>query len=290
MPERLVLRQKDGVQIVADMDGPQDGPPIVLAHGGGQTRHSWSGAFRRLAEAGYRVINYDARGHGESDWSPNNRYPIQDRWGDMEMVLSAVGEPAAIIGASMGGGSALYGVSRGYRPAALVLVDIAPNSERAGMQRVRNFMESGLNGFASLEEAADAVAAYNTSRPRPDDVSGLKRNLRQESDGRWYWHWDPGMVQLDIDAERSIMEATLSGLRAAEGMPVALVRGLSSDVVTNQTVGHFRRDFPALRILEVEGAGHMVAGDRNDAFNEAVLGFLAEHMPVTDGGANGHGG
>ena len=149
------------------------------------------------------------------------------------------------------------------------------------MQRVRSFMESGLGGFASLEDAADAVAAYNTARPRPDDVSGLKRNLRLKADGRWYWHWDPGMVQLDIDAERTIMDATMRGLRAAAGLPVALVRGLGSDVVSERTAAEFQASFPGLEVLEVEGAGHMVAGDRNDAFNEAVLGFLADHLPST---------
>lgn len=280
MPEKRVLVQKDGVRIVADVAGPEGAPAVVLAHGGGQTRHSWSGAFRTLAERGYRVINYDARGHGESDWAPGNRYPVQDRWGDMRMVLEACEGPAAIIGASMGGGTALYGISQGYVPQALMLVDIAPKSERSGMQRVRDFMESGLDGFGSIEEAADAVAAYNTSRPRPSDLSGLRRNLRQQLDGRWYWHWDPGMVQLDIDAEREIMEETLRGLKAARGLPVALVRGLQSDVVSERAAKEFAEDFPSLEVIDVEGAGHMVAGDRNDAFNAAVLRFLGAHVPL----------
>tara|TARA_R110000764_G_scaffold83328_5_gene163927 strand:+ start:26121 stop:26477 length:357 start_codon:yes stop_codon:yes gene_type:complete len=117
----------------------------------------------------------------------------------MRNVVSHATTPVAIVGASMGGGTALYGISEEFGSAALDLVDIAPESERSGMQRVRDFMESGLGGFASLDEAADAVAAYNTARPRPKDVSGLMRNLRRRSNGRWYWHWDPGMVDLDID-------------------------------------------------------------------------------------------
>ena len=282
MTERCEFIADDGVRLVADIAGPGDAPTIILAHGGGQTRHSWSKAFDRLAAQGYRVINFDARGHGESDWSVDNRYPLKRRWRDMEGLVSVQGTPVSIVGASMGGGTALYGLTQTFRPRALVLVDIAPNSERAGIQRVRDFMASGLGGFASLEEAADAVAAYNPARPRPHDTSGLRRNLRLRGDGRWYWHWDPGMVEIDIDEERAKMAHTFDGLQAAGDVPVLLVRGLESDVVTDRTVSDFRARIPHIEIADVRGAGHMVAGDRNDAFNEAILGFLARHMPASD--------
>ncbi len=274
----------DGVRLSADIDGPESGPTIVLAHGGGQTRHSWSGAFRKLAASGYRVVNFDARGHGESDWSQDNRYPLHRRWSDMETIVSEVAHnrPVAVVGASMGGGSALYGVSAGFRPAALILVDIAPNSERAGMQRVVDFMSSGLAGFASLDDAADAVAAYNPERPRPENTSGLKRNMRQAGDGRWYWHWDPGMIDVDLDEERARMAETFAGLKAAKDLPVLLVRGLKSDVVTDRTVEEFRSRIPTIEVADVGGAGHMVAGDKNDAFNAAILEFLARHLPKPD--------
>ncbi len=272
----------DGVRLVADVAGPQDAPVIILSHGGGQTRHSWSRAFQRLAEAGYRVINFDSRGHGQSDWSTDNRYPVERRWADMKEIIDdavAPSTPVAIVGASMGGGTALFGTSQGFRPNALILVDITPNSERAGMTRVRDFMASGLCGFATLEDAATAVAAYNTERPRPKDVSGLKRNLRQRDDGRWYWHWDPGMVEVDIDHERAVMAKTMDGLYAARNVPILLVRGIKSDVVTDRTVAEFQARIPHLSMVDVSGAGHMVAGDRNDHFNDATISFLAKHMP-----------
>ncbi|MBR9835173.1 MAG: alpha/beta fold hydrolase, partial [Alphaproteobacteria bacterium] len=75
--ERQEFIAADGVCLVADVAGPLCGPTIILAHGGGQTRHSWSHAFQRFAREGYRVINFDARGHGESGWSPDNRYPLE---------------------------------------------------------------------------------------------------------------------------------------------------------------------------------------------------------------------
>ncbi|WP_084421475.1 alpha/beta fold hydrolase [Henriciella litoralis] len=279
MSERREFIADDGVGLVADIAGPSDGPTILLAHGGGQTRHSWSHAVSLLAGAGYCVINLDARGHGESGWSPDNRYPLERRWSDMAGVIAEQTGPIGVVGASMGGGTALFGLTHSYRPNALVLVDIAPNSERAGMQRVRDFMASGVNGFASLEEAAAAIAAYNPSRKRPASVSGLKRKLRQRDNGRWYWHWDPGMLEIDIDEERAKMAETFDALKSATSVPVLLVRGLESDVVTERTVDEFKARIPDIEVADVSGAGHMVAGDRNDAFNDAVLGFLRRHMP-----------
>jgi pimeloyl-ACP methyl ester carboxylesterase len=268
----------DGVNIVADVMGDPECPTIILAHGGGQTRFSWSGAMHHLAGAGFRVINYDARGHGQSDWSPDGKYPIDRRWADLSLITNSVREPLAVVGASMGGISALHGVSRGFRPNALVLVDISPNPDRAGMQRVRDFMASGLGGFATLQDAADAVAAYNPEREQPGKVDGLRKNLRQREDGRWYWHWDPEMVRLDIEQEHRAVLATMDGLRAAGDLPVLLVRGLQSDVVTDDALTEFKVRFPKLEAVEISGAGHMVAGDKNDVFNGAVVEFLSRKL------------
>ena len=269
----------DGVTIVADVAGPENGPGVILAHGGGQTRFSWSAAANSLASAGYRTISYDARGHGESNWSPDNRYPIGRRWKDMEEIFRQVPGPCAVVGASMGAGSILYGVQQGFRPAAAVLVDMVPNAERAGMERVRSFMASGTKGFGSLEEVADAVAAYNPDRPRPSDTSGLLKNLRQREDSRYYWHWDPGMLDIDIETEHATLSSTLKVLKELPGLPLLLVRGMSSDVVPEGAARAFRREVPWAEVCDIDQAGHMVAGDRNDVFQEAVISFLGRQLP-----------
>ena len=65
-----------------------------------------------------------------------------------------------------------------------------------------------------------------------------------------------------------------------EGLPVLLVRGLKSDVVSDAGVAAFRALLPALEVADVGGAGHMVAGDRNDAFNASVIAFLMRHLAL----------
>jgi len=272
------IAASDGLTLAADVEGPADAPVVVLLHGGGQTRHSWAGAMAALVARGYRVISYDARGHGDSDWSGAGAYHLDDRAADLEAVVRALDVPFALVGASLGGATAIQAVARGLKPAVLVLVDIVPDPEPQGVDRIVSFMRGHPNGFATLEEAVDAVAAYNPDRPRPSDLSGLMRNLRQRPDGRLGWHWDPRIVADEPRVHHAEVRRSAEAL-ALTDVPVLLVRGLRSDVVSPAGVAGFKAIMPRLEIADVAEAGHMVAGDRNDAFNAAILDFLGRLMP-----------
>lgn len=268
------------LELVADVGGAIDAPTVVLLHGGGQTRHSWSGAMTAMIAGGYRVINYDARGHGDSDWASDGAYELHDRAGDLRSVLVDARGPIAVVGASLGGATAIKAIAEGMRPAALVLVDIVPHPGAAGIDRIVTFMRRNPDGFASLEEAADAVAAYNPSRRRPRNMSGLMRNLRIDAQQRYRWHWDPRIVASDPRHHHAVVQRASEEMAGVENLHVLLVRGLQSDVVTDESVDQFRRLLPHLEVADVAGASHMVAGDRNDAFNASVLAFLGRVMPV----------
>lgn len=282
MTTRKIFRSADGVELVADTGGPDGAPAVVLMHGGGQTRHSWSGAMRALIAQGYQVINFDARGHGESGWSPSKAYSLDDRAGDAEAVVAELDVPYALVGASMGGGTAIHAAATRLKPAAVVLVDIVPQVETAGVTRIRDFMHGNPDGFASLEEAADAVASYYPERPRPKNPEGLMKNLRLREDGRLHWHWDPGMFNPDMPENfHATMVRSADIIGRDPTLPVLVVRGLMSDVVSDEGIAAFRKQVPHMEVADVAGAGHMVAGDRNDAFNAAVLTFLERHMPAS---------
>lgn len=282
--QKKIYRTHDGIELVADVAGPVGRPTVVLMHGGGQTRRSWSGGQQALAKAGYHVINFDGRGHGESDWSPDGTYSLKLRARDLESVLKDAATPVALVGASMGGATALVAVGEGITPspAALVMVDIVPRPDPVGTDKVATFMQANPDGFATLDEAADAVAAYNPHRERPKDVSGLRRNLRQGDDGRLYWHWDPRMLQNEATTDPDIFAQTLNAHAMKVTIPTLLVRGMESDVVSEEGVNEFRSLLPSLETFDVMGAGHMVAGDKNDAFNAGVIQFLRRHMPPED--------
>jgi pimeloyl-ACP methyl ester carboxylesterase len=264
-----------GVKLTADIGGDPSARAVILLPGGGQTRHSWSGAMRSLLARGYHTINLDARGHGDSEWATDGDYSLDTLAGDLECVIKTLHAPPALVGASLGGATSL--LLAGMKPhlsAALVLVDIVPQIDLHGADRVRGFMRSGLGGFARLEEAADAVAAYNPLRPRPTSHAGLMKNLRRRADGRLYWHWDPRFLGKTQSAEPPMFTERLNLAARRVRVPTLLVRGMKSDIVTDAGVADFRQHLAQLEVLDVKDAGHMVAGDKNDAFNAGVLKFL----------------
>jgi pimeloyl-ACP methyl ester carboxylesterase len=275
-----------GLTLAADAYGPDDGPPVVLLHGGGQTRHAWDGTARLLGAKGWRATTVDLRGHGDSDWSATGDYGLDDFAADVRAVAAAQARPPTLIGASLGGISSLVAIADAPDPDAvasgLVLVDVAPRLETVGITRIADFMLGHLDGFASLDEVADAVAAYNPHRPRPTDLSGLRKNVRLRDDGRWYWHWDPQFLQGGrTDEPRSFTnEDRLEAAARALRLPTLLVRGRQSDVLSEEGARRLLTLTPHARYVDVGDAGHMVAGDRNDAFNDAVVAFLRDELPA----------
>lgn len=269
-----------GVTLAAEVGGDRAAIPVILMHGGGQTHHSWGTAARDLVEGGFHVISLDLRGHGESDWSPQGDYSIDAFAADLAAVASTLSSPPALVGASLGGATSLIAVGEGKLAArALVLVDVVPKLEREGAERIGEFMGANPHGFANLDEVADAVSRYISHRPRPSNIEGLRRNVRLREDGRLYWHWDPKVIG-NIGRREAPIEFRNRLALAAEQVrvPALLVRGKLSEVVSDDGVEDLRRRIPHVEFVDVAGAGHMVAGDDNDAFNSAVESFLARLM------------
>lgn len=275
-PERRIFLGA-GVNLAADVVGDPAGQPVLLMHGGGQTRHSWSAATVELGRRGYYAVSIDLRGHGESDWAPDGVYEISRYRDDVYRLLEALPAPPVMVGASLGGITALLAIGESSEPiaAGLVLVDITPRIEPEGVRRIHDFMTAHLDGFATLEEVADAVATYNPNRPRPRSLNGLMKNLR-ERDGRFYWHWDPAML-VRPHIERLDHSDRLDRATASITVPTMLLKGSESDIVSDETVAHMRQIMPDADYIDISGAGHMVAGDRNDAFNSAIFSFLKKH-------------
>jgi peroxiredoxin len=284
-PETFSTRGTGGVRIVADRLGDPQARAVVFLHGGGQTRRSWAKAAAAVANRGWQAVTIDLRGHGESDWSSEGDYRVVSFAADVQEVLRTLPPQPVLVGASLGGFTSmlLEGELAPGTAGAVVLVDIVPDMEQSGATRIHSFMADRVeSGFASLEEVADAIAEYNPHRPRPTDLDGLTTNLRRRGD-RWYWHWDPQFISgtapfppfevTDADRMHTAVDAILRN-----GVPMLLIRGQVSDLVSQERADEFLARFPQVEFTDVRGAGHMVAGDRNDIFAEAVLNFLARHV------------
>ncbi len=268
-----------GLPIVADAAGVSGAPPAILLHGGGQTRGSWRETIDVMAELGFRTYAPDARGHGESGRSPDRRYPIGLFADDLRAIVASVtrDRPPVLIGASLGGITSLLAAGEGGPKVAraLVLVDVAVTTNPYGVKQIHDFMRANPEGFASIDEAAEAVARYATDRPRPRSNAGLERNLRLR-DGRWFWHWDPAFLDTFHPTQMAARDRLRDAARALR-VPVLLIHAANSNVVTPDEVAELQDLVPQVEYVRVEGAGHMVVGDRNSDFNRAILDFLARH-------------
>ena len=218
--QHTVVVARDGVRLVADRGGRVDAPAVILLHGGGQTRHSWSHAVDRLLAEGFQIINYDARGHGESDWSPEGAYQLADRAADLDAIVGNLEVPFILVGASLGGATSIVAIDRGLRPAGLVLVDIVPEPDPRGIERIISFMQGHPEGFSTVDEAVAAVAAYNPERKAPPDGSGLMKNLRKGDDGRLRWHWDPRIIADPPSHHHGVVQGAAKTLATLPDLPV----------------------------------------------------------------------
>jgi pimeloyl-ACP methyl ester carboxylesterase len=269
-----------GVRIAGDSWGDPNGPLVLLQHGGGQTRHAWKGAGETLGAAGYRAVAFDARGHGDSDWAPDGLYGQDVMVEDLKCVIAALGKRRPVlVGASMGGGTSLVAIGEDHVDAtALVMVDIAPRIEVEGVDKIQAFMSQKPEGFSSLEEVAEAIGNYQPHRKRPRTLDGLAKNVRLGADGKYRWHWDPRFRPAKRDLEKRYARLVACAKNLA--LPTLLVRGGVSDVLSEEGAQEFLRLCPQAEYVNVTGAAHMVAGDRNDIFGNAVIEFLSRAVPV----------
>jgi len=273
--EELEFKLSNGMRLAAHAFGDPKSPTVLLSHGGGQTRHSWGNTAKALANKGWYAVAYDHRGHGDSQWSDDGSYHI-DLFAEDQRELAAHFDRPVLVGASLGGISAM--IAQGETPdevfRAVVLVDIVPRMNPEGAMNIVRFMGANMEeGFASLEEAADIIAEY-TGRPRRKDVSGLRKNLRQGDDGRYRWHWDPRFVRQRSSSEKLARSDRLVDATRKLTMPLLLIRGQMSDLVTPELAAEFLEIAPHAEYVDVKDAQHMVAGDKNDIFSQAVEDFL----------------
>ena len=273
----MEFKLRSGLSIAASSWGSESDPLVILMHGGGQTRHAWGNTGEVLGLSGFHVLAIDLRGHGDSDWHPDEDYSIDAYKSDLVSILNQLGKSASIVGASLGGMVAfsLAGdLDNGELVNALVMVDIGLYPNEKGSDQIINFMQSGNKGFASLEEASEAISGYLPHRKKPKDNNGLEKNLRLKEDGRYYWHWDPKFIKGRTIKKEIDQKAINKKVAKNINVPTLLIRGALSNVVTQDEVDDFLLALPHAEFEEIEKASHMIAGDRNDIFAASAIDFL----------------
>src|SRR5690606_39272403 len=174
--------------------------------------------------------------------------------GDVEGVVAYVGGPVVLVGASLGGLiSILYAARHPDRVRAVVLIDVVPENNPVGVERIRRFLASSPEGFANFDEVVDAVAAYRPHLARPEDTSGLWHNLRKSPSGRLVWHWDRRFLLRDDKPWTHGRHGQLAEAARRLRQPTLLLVGGDSDVVDEAAVSRFRELLPTAIVRTVPG-------------------------------------
>lgn len=271
------LPSTDGLRLCVETAHPAGDPALLFAHGFGQTRGAWEAAARAMAAQGCRCTSFDSRGHGQSQWAGNGEYHLEQFADDLTLLARAQPQPPVLVGASMGGllGLVVAGEVRPSPFSALVLVDITPRWETAGVERILAFMQAHPDGFADYAEAAEQIAGYLPQRRERKSEQQLRPLLRECDDGRLRWHWDPALLR-DVVRESERYQPRLMAAAANVDVPVLLISGARSDVVSRDTVAEFMQLVPHAQHVELAAATHMLAGDANDAFTREIASFVGQ--------------
>ena len=283
--ETVAFQGRDSVALIgerrfAEKNGPAR-PAVLLAHGFGQTRQSWSQTQSRLARAGHDSLSWDMRGHGDSGRNPAaSRYDARQFLEDVIAAAELLPDAPVLVGASMGGLTGLMAQAQKKLFSALVLVDVTPRWEAAGVQRIQAFMTAHPQGFDSFEHAAETISTYLPHRRERKTPAQLASLLRSDPEsGQLRWHWDPRMLGEFVDGSEHLQDM-ISEAAASIDIPMLLISGGRSDLVSEQTVAHFLELAPQARHVQLPQATHMLAGDDNDAFIDTLLQFLSAQFPA----------
>lgn len=245
--------------------GPNSGlSPLVLLHGGGANAHWWDALAERWATR-RRVIAFDFRGHGDSD------YPDEHRVGafsdDLEAIIQWIGrEDVVLIGHSLGAAVALDHASRFPKTEGLILVDLARGTGQAPRRRARLALsfrrtyrsrEEAIARFQFLPESSHATESVRTYVAR--------HSVKEETDGRFGYKFDPAWFGLPSKSRPDLTTLTT---------PTLLLRGSESALLSREAADAFIDELVDGRWIEIADSGHHILIDQPEALFAAVQSFL----------------
>ncbi|PYN18326.1 MAG: alpha/beta hydrolase [Candidatus Rokuibacteriota bacterium] len=257
--------------------GTRGRAPMLFLHGGGLNVHTWD-----LVCAALRLERHclalDQRGHGDSEWSPEMDYAIESHAADLDAFVDTAGlDRFVLVGMSLGGATSLaWAGAHSRRLAALVLVDVGPETRQAGRAKIAAFT-SEATPLDSVEDFVNRALAFNPRRNATLLRRSLLHNLRQMPDGKWMWKYDQRHRGRALDPAATERRRELLWSAAAKvTCPTLVVRGAESDVFHDEDAERLARALPDGRWVKVERAGHTVQGDNPAGLLIALRKFLSE--------------
>jgi esterase len=257
------------------LDWGGNGRPILFLHGGGLNAHTWD-VVALMLRSRYRCIALDQRGHGDSEWSPSIDYGVDTQVRDVEGFVEALGlDNPLLVGQSMGGLNSMgYAVRHSDRMKGLVVVDVGPEINAGGVQRIREF--ASTPELDSPDAFLDRAVQFNPLRDPTVLRRSLFYNLRQLPNGKWALKHDQRRSSEEASRISTAQRERLAGEVVKIACPTLIVRGALSEVLTDAAAERFAKSLKKARWVRIEKAGHNVQGDNPRGLLDAMRPFLQE--------------
>ncbi|HEX3409853.1 MAG TPA: alpha/beta hydrolase [Candidatus Binataceae bacterium] len=252
-------------------------PPLICIHGLSGNAHNFDGLAPHLT-ADHHVMSIDVRGRGDSQWGPPGEYAPPIYVSDLAAMLDALEfDRVTLIGTSMGGIiSMIFAGGYPHRVDRLVLNDIGPEVDPAGLKRITDYFTDAPTNFADLTEVAAYYRAnypFLANTPEPELIEFARWAVKPADDGRLTWKIDP--------AVRNIPRTGAAARPLDMWVPFAritartlVIRGATSDILAPDTAARMCRVLPGSKLVEIPGVGHAPTLSEPAAV-AAIRAFLA---------------
>lgn len=257
--------------------GPQDGLPLVTMHGIRGYGETFAGVAQAL-QPRHRVIAFDQRGRGDTEWDPQRNYYTDAYVADLAALVDALGlQRFDLLGHSMGGINAIvYAAAHPGRVERLVVEDAGPGAFESslGATRIRKELETTPVGFDTWDAATAFMRALRPTVTEEARQQRLHSMLKALPGGGFTWRYDHAGIcatRLNPDPARVV---DLRPHVAAIACDTLVVRGGRSDYLQPAMVQEMQALNARLQAIEIPDAGHYIHDDQPALFNEAIVRFL----------------
>jgi pimeloyl-ACP methyl ester carboxylesterase len=274
----------DGLQLFyrdyAGAEGADSRLPVICLHGLTRNSRDFDGLAQHIAAQGRRVIVPEMRGRGSSDYAPDSStYTPLHYVEDLEILLTQLGiERFISVGTSMGGLlTMLLAAAKPGRIEGVVMNDIGPVVDPAGLERIGGYVGQGRSYPTWMHAAKSLQSVHGEAFPDWDLDQWLemaKRTLVLGQNGRISYDYDMAIAEPFAQPGNAAPDNLWLAYEALAGVPMVLVRGELSDLLSEDTVKQMGLRNPKMKLVTVPRVGHAPTLDEPEA-REAIDAWLA---------------
>lgn len=249
--------------------GSNDKPPFIMLHGISRVAHQFDHIAPKFKND-YHVMAIDMRGHGDSAWSPDAAYLVEDYVQDLEAFADQLNlQGLVLLGNSTGGRVVqVYAGLHPDRVARLMVEDVGPERPNDIATSFQRQVQQEANGWASEDELLESLKKSNAKTREAILRSYAHFGAKRREDGRVVWKRDPNLARgfIETDLWRFVREIKC---------PTIYILGGASRIVPLETQVKLKETLAGLQMVVMPGLGHYPDQEAMEDFLRIAQAFLA---------------